>query len=53
MSARARTIYLRGFTVRKLRIYARKQRIPIFMKWRKEELIAAIVRAQEASRNAD
>jgi hypothetical protein len=40
-----RTAYLQSFTVRQLRIHARRNGVTILQSWTKPELIAAIVRA--------
>ena len=40
-----RRLYLSKYTIRELRIYARKQGVAILQKWNKPRLIAAIVAA--------
>jgi hypothetical protein len=41
----SRNEYLEQYTIRQLRIYARKQNIVILQKWTKPELIAAIIKS--------
>jgi hypothetical protein len=42
---RIRTAYLQAFTVRQLRIHARRNGVYILQSWAKPQLIAAIVKA--------
>lgn len=43
--AMTRTSYLQAFTVRQLRIHARRNGVYILQSWTKPQLIAAIVKA--------
>jgi hypothetical protein len=45
LSVMTRTAYLQAFTVRQLRIHARRNGVYILQSWTKPQLIAAIVKA--------
>jgi hypothetical protein len=45
LPAMTRTSYLQAFTVRQLRIHARRNGVYILQSWTKPQLIAAIVKA--------